>query len=70
MITTVGKHIRVEIRGYIFERTAEGPGVVTLRVRGGGATELPGNAQEAEQFIAAYQRAIKEDVGYREMKAE
>lgn len=59
-----------------FERTGERPGVVrvTLNQKSVGhgviTFDLPANAEESAQFIAAYRRCIEEDVGYRERKNE
>ena len=68
MIVTTGKVIKIEACGYVFERSCETPGCVTVRGREG-ALRLPGPA-EAEKFIAAYRRAVAEDVPYRETGVE
>ena len=54
---------------FLFERTSEAPGMVRLRWRDQ-VIDLPANEQDAERFIAAYRRAIKEDVGYRKQENE
>lgn len=79
MIVTTGKSIRIET-GYQlsmhFERTSDAPGMVRVTLnqnstgRGVNTVELPGNPEEAEQFIAAYRRCLDEDVGYRDRRNE
>jgi hypothetical protein len=77
MIATTGRHMKVDgPGGYTFERTAESPGMVTLRLRsprGGGVAELielPAHASEMEALIAGYRRIVAEEVGYRTMENE
>jgi len=67
MIVTTGKHIKIDAAcsRYTLSRTAETPGVVRVEERKGGSITLPANEQESEDFIAAYRRAIKEDIEYR-----
>lgn len=81
MIVTTGSIIRVEVSfghdrtfGVTFERTSERPGGVTMTVRGARrectVVELPATDAESEAIIAAYRRAIQEDVGYRKSEYE
>lgn len=68
-ITTTGRIIKIDV-GYLqLERSSEAPGVVVL-TSNGAAIRLPTNPGEAEAFIAAYRRAIAEDVGYRKSEVE
>jgi len=69
MITTIGKHIRVEAGKFRFCRDCESPGIVTLYV-GSVAVDLPVDQQGVETFINAYRRAVAEDIEYRERKVE
>lgn len=73
MIITTGKSIKIDVGtwGLELERSCETPGLVTVRGEGpNNHLHLPANKQEAERFIAAYRRAIEEDVPYREVRAE
>ena len=73
MIVTIGKHIRIEAvsSNFIFERTADTPGCVTLTHRKSGTRIiLPANKSESEELIASYRRAIFEDIKYREQNCE
>lgn len=72
MIVTTGKIIKVDLGltyQYNFERTSEAPGICSVSHKGVTMT-LPANIDDMERFIAAYRRAVSEDVGYREMKCE
>jgi hypothetical protein len=73
MIVTTGRHIRIEAvsSSIILERTAETPGAVTVtRRKDGESIWLPANKSDSEEFIAAYRRAISEDIEYREQECE
>lgn len=74
MIVTTGKHIHIEAASstLILERTAETPGCVTVRHRRypDEKLTLPANKGESEEFIAAYRRAINEDIDYRKSDCE
>lgn len=77
MIVTTGRSIKIEA-GYQlrweFERTADAPGVVYVTIHNHDKTytrfQLPANEEEAKDFIKAYERAISEDVGYRDRNVE
>lgn len=71
MIITTGKSIKIDVGAWSLqvERSCETPGKVDVRGEGGHVA-LPANKAEAERFIAAYRRAIDEDIPYREMKSE
>lgn len=69
MITTTGKIIVVEVDRYCLERRCETPGCVTVRYRGQ-TIELPGNTTDAESFIKAYRRVVKEKIEYKRSEVE
>lgn len=73
-IVTTGKIIKIQCGSFYLERTSEAPGIVTLRTRTRGEESqtitLPANPGEMENLIAAYRRAVAEEVGYRESKFE
>jgi hypothetical protein len=73
VIVTTGKVIKIDEGKFHFERNSETPGIVM--VYGGSSSDreqltLPVNVQEMDNFIAAYQRAASEDVGYRKTENE
>lgn len=74
MIVNVGKRIKIKVGNYHFERDADGPGVVTVADTRLAYTtnfiRLPGNPDDAEEFIAAYRRALAEDIDYRKSEVE
>ena len=74
MIVTTGRIIKVASGDYHMERNSETPGIVTVvhrRASSGQETiALPANPESMEQFIAAYRRAVGEDVGYRKTDVE
>jgi hypothetical protein len=71
LIITTGKSIKIDVGTWALqlERSCETPGLVTVRGEGSGVLSLPANLDEAERFIAAYRRAIEEDIPYREMRS-
>lgn len=76
MIVTTGKIIKIEtLDKYYFERSAETPGLVTVRSasvlrNGNEVLSLPANKNDMERFIAAYRRACEEQIDYRESNVE
>lgn len=73
MIVTTGKHIKVEVSGFLFQRTAETPGLVRVTTVGStwkGDLELPANLEEMQRIIEAYERVCAEEVDYRKSEVE
>lgn len=75
MIVTTGRIVKVECGNFLFERTSEAPGIVTVTQRQThdlvrAQVGLPTHAGEAERFIEAYRRCLNEDVGYRKSEVE
>ena len=76
MNITTGKHVRINTGNFIFERTAETPGIITVRCMEKSSyseaevMHLPAQSDYAERFIAAYRRIIEEDVEYRKAEWE
>lgn len=72
MIVTTGEIIKVEAGSELqlhFEKSAETPGLVTLRI-GKDAIGLPGHPKDADAFVKAYLRVVAHDVGYRKSGVE
>jgi hypothetical protein len=69
MIVTTGRHIKVEVLDFIFERTAETPGLVVLTTKKG-SIGLPANQEDMARVIEAYHRVCEEDVAYRKSNCE
>ncbi len=69
MIVNIGKRIRVDAGRYQFECDCATPGAVNVTSDRGSIT-LPGNADDAERFIAAYRRAVTEPIEYVESESE
>lgn len=72
MIVRTGKNIKIDVGawGLQVERTCETPGKVSVQDGKGGYVGLPANLDDSEKFIAAYRRAIAEDIPYRESNVE
>lgn len=71
MIITTGKVIKIDVSGHLrIERSCETPGAVTVTDRSGKSITLPASRDEAERVIAAYRRALVEDIPYRKSEVE
>jgi hypothetical protein len=70
MIVTTGKHIKIDVSKIELSRTAETPGLVTVRDRDGKTIGLPANKEEAGRFIEAFRRIVDEEVEYRKSEVE
>lgn len=73
MLIRRGRVIKIDAlweQRWHFERSCESPGIVTVRNKDGDCINLPGNAQEAKEFMEAYQKVIDEDISYSEYEGE
>jgi hypothetical protein len=73
MIVTTGQIIRIEVDGYVFERTSETPGLITV-VKYNKATSsterLSLHVQDVDAFTEAFASIAAEDIAYRKKEVK